>query len=85
MDAWMVWCSVEVDGVILEKPDGEQEAVDMISQLSGRTHLVHSGVAIYCQNDHHIPAMAFAETTQVRGGEKEVKRAASSPYTTGDQ
>ncbi|GIL78144.1 hypothetical protein Vretimale_7515 [Volvox reticuliferus] len=37
---------VEADGVILEKPDDEEHAFQMISTLSGRDHQVHTGVSL---------------------------------------
>ncbi|GLC47019.1 hypothetical protein PLESTB_001723400 [Pleodorina starrii] len=37
---------VEADGVILEKPDDEEHAFQMISSLSGRDHQVHTGVSL---------------------------------------
>jgi len=37
---------VEVDGKVLGKPRSEEEAFEMLSMLSGRTHRVHTGVAI---------------------------------------
>jgi septum formation protein len=39
---------VELDGNILEKPRDESEAKEMLSRLSGRQHLVHTGVALAC-------------------------------------
>ena len=37
---------VEVDGEILGKPDDADDARRMLRRLSGRTHLVHTGVAV---------------------------------------
>lgn len=37
---------VAYDGEILGKPKDEQEALDMLSMLSGRTHKVYTGVTI---------------------------------------
>eukprot|EP00884_Botryococcus_braunii_P013789 jgi/Botrbrau1/22410/Bobra.0091s0015.1 len=37
---------VEVDGEILEKPQDPSEARQMLTRLSGRTHQVHTGVAL---------------------------------------
>ena len=37
---------VELDGVILGKPADRSEAESMLTQLSGRLHLVHTAVAI---------------------------------------
>jgi septum formation protein len=38
--------TVDVDGEILEKPVDEADARRMLMLLSGRTHLVHTGVAV---------------------------------------
>ncbi|SFG76890.1 Maf family protein [Neptunomonas qingdaonensis] len=38
--------TVVVDGVILGKPDSEEQAVEMLQQLSGRTHQVMTGIAL---------------------------------------
>ena len=38
--------TVDVDGQILEKPAGDADARRMLALLSGRTHLVHTGVTI---------------------------------------
>lgn len=38
--------TVVVDGVILGKPDSEDHAVEMLQQLSGRTHQVMTGIAL---------------------------------------
>ena len=37
---------VDVDGVVLEKPDGAAGAEAMLSRLSGCRHAVHTGVAL---------------------------------------
>ena len=39
--------TVTMDGVILGKPAGQQEAVAMLEQLSGRTHEVLTAVAVH--------------------------------------
>ncbi len=38
--------TVDVDGQILEKPIDESDARRMLALLSGRTHLVHTGVTV---------------------------------------
>eukprot|EP00559_Dactyliosolen_fragilissimus_P007287 CAMPEP_0184866766 /NCGR_PEP_ID=MMETSP0580-20130426/23608_1 /TAXON_ID=1118495 /ORGANISM="Dactyliosolen fragilissimus" /LENGTH=258 /DNA_ID=CAMNT_0027366615 /DNA_START=71 /DNA_END=845 /DNA_ORIENTATION=- len=37
---------VDLDGTIMEKPNDEAEAVHMLTSMSGRWHLVHTGVAL---------------------------------------
>lgn len=38
--------TVEIDGEILGQPDDDQMAARMLRRLSGRTHRVHTGVAV---------------------------------------
>jgi septum formation protein len=38
--------TVDVDGQILEKPSDAADALRMLALLSGRTHLVHTGVTV---------------------------------------
>ena len=38
--------TVDVDGQILEKPADDDDARRMLRLLSGRTHLVHTGVTV---------------------------------------
>ncbi|CAM9415144.1 unnamed protein product [Chrysoparadoxa australica] len=57
---------VDLNGRILEKPDGEEGAFNMLRDLSGQQHKVHSGVAIYTQAcGPEAPAKAFYTTTTV--------------------
>ena len=44
---------VDKDGMILEKPKSEQQAVEMLTRLSGSWHEVHTGVAIYKMDHNH--------------------------------
>ncbi len=39
---------VSLDGMVLGKPRDEEDAMDMLRALSGRTHLVYTGVAFCC-------------------------------------
>jgi len=58
---------VEHEGVILEKPVDTKDAHRMLSALSGATHLVHSGVAVFTDaEDQDKPLFAFYETTEVK-------------------
>ncbi len=45
---------VELDGVPLGKPENEEEAISMLKSLSGRSHNVHTGVAV------HLNGRAFS-------------------------
>lgn len=38
--------TVDLDGEALEKPDSSRSAIEMLTRLSGRKHLVHTGVCI---------------------------------------
>jgi septum formation protein len=38
--------TVVIDEHILGKPESEHDAVDMLRKLSGRTHIVHTGIAL---------------------------------------
>jgi septum formation protein len=42
--------TVTIDGLILGKPEGNEHAVAMLEQLSGRTHQVLTSVAVHSQN-----------------------------------
>lgn len=44
---------VDVDGAPLNKPESDGEAVAMLRRLSGRTHLVHTALALGVRGDVH--------------------------------
>ena len=52
---------VELDGKIFGKPKDEQEACRMLSELSGRTHRVITGVTLTTSERQH----SFSVTTEV--------------------
>jgi septum formation protein len=54
---------VVVDGDVLGKPGGTDEARDMIERLSGRTHDVITGVALLCRERSY--SRSAAAVTQV--------------------
>jgi septum formation protein len=57
---------VDIDGRVLEKPDSEVAAVEMLESLSGRRHLVHSGVSLYWKSLRgQWNCTSFSETTEV--------------------
>ncbi|CBZ50730.1 putative septum formation protein maf [Neospora caninum Liverpool] len=57
---------VDLDGQILEKPKDEEDALQMLTRLSGRTHAVHTAVCLYSrQGGAERPVAAFVETTKV--------------------
>jgi septum formation protein len=53
---------VDVDGSLLGKPAGEVEAASMLRLLSGRTHLVHSGICLRVSGVAHT-RLATTEVT----------------------
>ena len=63
---------VDLDGDILEKPLDEDDAIRMITSLSGRWHRVHTGVAIFRLNRSDrdglqlVLVSSFTETARVK-------------------
>lgn len=53
--------TVEINGHILGKPKGSEEVRSFLETLSGKTHNVHGGVAIYMGGKVHT----FLSTTEV--------------------
>ena len=53
---------VEIDGRILGKPSDQEDAVRMLSDLSGREHLVHTAVALAAKRECHD----LVDSTRVR-------------------
>ena len=51
--------SVVCDGLIMGKPDNLQHALDMLGQLSGRSHQVYTAVSL--RGDHHWQAVSASE------------------------
>lgn len=62
-DTVVIGCDtvVELGGKILGKPHSRENAVEMLTMLSDRTHNVHTGVCMLCGNKEY----AFCETTEV--------------------
>ncbi len=63
---------VDLDGEILENPNDREHAIAMLRKLSGRSHRVHTGVALYIvprgiqnEGDGGLKHRLFAETTEV--------------------
>lgn len=53
---------VELDGQILGKPSSPEEAVQMLRQLSGNTHMVYTGVAILsAERQEHFTTVTKVE------------------------
>ncbi|XP_065884863.1 probable bifunctional dTTP/UTP pyrophosphatase/methyltransferase protein isoform X2 [Dysidea avara] len=60
---------VEIDGVILEKPQDKDGAYNMLQKLSGRTHLVHTGVSLVKKSVDETKLHCFHEQSEVTFGE----------------
>jgi len=56
---------VAVDGRILGKPSGEENAAEMLRLLSGRSHEVYTGVTLLYQRDT-LQCKTFHEKTRVK-------------------
>lgn len=56
---------VYIDGSVLGKPDGPDDAFEMLKTLQGRGHTVYTGVAILRISDGVIEEKSFVEATQV--------------------
>ena len=54
---------IEIDGTLLGKPENMQEAADMLRQLRGECHQVHTGVAFIQQSTNL--SINFVETAHV--------------------
>jgi septum formation protein len=66
-DAWVIGADtiVDVDGEAFSKPVDRDDALRMLRSLNGRSHLVHTGVAL--SGGGEVKA-SFAETTKVTFG-----------------
>lgn len=53
-------------GLIFGKPSGAFEAADMLRQLSGSTHIVHTGIALVHKQSERI--VSVVESTEVTFG-----------------
>lgn len=54
--------SVVINEKILGKPKNREEAINMMNQLSGKVHLVHTSIAL--QYHHHF--LQYTQTSEVR-------------------
>lgn len=55
---------IEIEGTILEKPVDERDALNMLTMLSGKTHVVHTAVNMFSQIDACPRYHKFIESTQ---------------------
>lgn len=72
---------VYIDGKILEKPDDEKEAFEMLKTLSGRKHAVYTGVAILNGNFERVFAdVAYVQFHSLTDSEINAYIATSEPF-----
>jgi septum formation protein len=60
---------VEIDGKVLGKPSGPEEAESMLRMLSGRVHRVYSGIALLVQRGKPIEEEAVCTEVKFRAME----------------
>lgn len=65
-DSWVIGADtiVLIDGAILGKPDSPDTAREMLRRLSGQTHQVYTGYALYCVARERV--RSGVEKTDVR-------------------
>jgi septum formation protein len=63
---------VDLDGMLMGKPENPDDSFRMISLLNGRTHHVHSGVAVFW-NERVADAVVTSEVTFRRLGETDLR------------
>jgi septum formation protein len=59
---------VVCDGTVLNKPDSKQQAIDMLTDLSGKTHQVYTGVTLLAFDGAASPTKqeSFSDVSKVR-------------------
>ena len=56
---------VSLNGDILGKPEDERDALKMLQALSGKMHVVHTGVSIFYYIDNALKIDTFVSSTEV--------------------
>ena len=56
---------VSKDGIIMGKPDSEEDALNMLKRLQGGSHMVSTGVTMVVYRDNDKKVFNFAEDTEV--------------------
>lgn len=70
---------VVLDGNVLGKPEGDEEAVRMLSSLQGRTHDVYSGIALLeAGTDNRIAASRRTKVMMKQLGDDRIRRYVAS-------
>jgi septum formation protein len=70
---------VEVDGLVLGKPAGIEEAERFLRLLSGRVHRVHTGLALHAGRERPIEVEAVSTEVRFRTlGDEEINAALDS-------
>ncbi|MFT6763278.1 MAG: septum formation protein, partial [Candidatus Aldehydirespiratoraceae bacterium] len=57
--------TVEIDGLILEKPRDDDDAYGMLRRLSGRSHHAHTGVTVSAARDGARRSITILVSTEV--------------------
>lgn len=67
-DVWILGADtvVDLDGVALGKPADPAEARAMLRQLRGRSHAVHTGVALFHSQTRRLDMRCVTSTVQMR-------------------
>ncbi|MBR1724467.1 MAG: septum formation protein Maf [Ruminococcus sp.] len=73
-DTIVIGCDTVVisGGRVLGKPADEQDALRMLTELSGCTHMVISGLSVYCRGKYHTGA-GLASVTFYPADEQQLK------------
>jgi len=70
---------VEIDGVVLGKPSGGEEAERFLRLLSGRVHRVHTGLALHASRSQPLEVEAVATEVRFRPlDDDEIRRSLES-------
>lgn len=62
---------VEIDGEVLGKPAGDRQAAAFLSRLSGKTHKVHTAIALVT-NDQELAAVSSSDVEFMPLSEKQI-------------
>lgn len=65
--------TVVVEDAILGKPESEADAVSMLSRLSGRIHLVHTGIALRAPDGREFMGISTTQVQFAHLDEKQIR------------
>ena len=67
--------TVELDGIVLGKPETRSNAIDMLTQLSGKRHTVHTSIAlVHLRSNRSISCVESTEVTFATLEKAEIER-----------